>query len=71
MVGVLADERDDQWEGRSSSAPKKAACKIELARRTSATSRLSQRTSADCSLVAPGRQPVQRAGVTLPAGRWS
>ena len=45
------------WEGRSSSAAKKAdaAFRISLARRSSAFSRLSRLTSADSSLVVPGR----------------
>ena len=54
-----ADEVHDQREGRSSSAPKKAAAafKMPFARFSSATSRLSRRVSADSSLVTPGREP--------------
>jgi len=57
---VLADEAHDHREGRSSSTPKKAAAafRIELARLSSAFSRFNRQTSADSSLVAPGRAPA-------------
>ena len=60
VVGVLADEVHDHREGRSSSAPKKAAAafKMALARFSSAFSRFSRRTSADSSVVVPGRAPA-------------
>lgn len=56
-VGVLTDEVHDQWEGRSSSAAKKAeaAFKIEFALRSSAFSRFNRFSSTDCSLVTPTR----------------
>jgi hypothetical protein len=65
-VGVLADELHDQREGRSSSAPKKAAAafRIEFARRSSAFSRFNRLTSADSSLVTPGRAPSAQAGTS-------
>jgi hypothetical protein len=49
----------DQGQSRSSAVAKKAeaAFKIELARRSSATSRLRRLISADSSLVIPGRSP--------------
>src|ERR687898_2161785 len=57
---VGADELHDQWEGRSSSAAKKleAAFRIALARRSSAFSRFSRLSSADSSVVTPGRPPL-------------
>ena len=57
---MLGDELHDQWCGRSSSAAKKAdaAFKIPLARLSSAFSRLSLFSSADSSLVVPGRAPA-------------
>ena len=59
VAGVLADELHHPLEGRSSSAAKEADAerRIALARRSSATSRLSRFTSADSSLVTPGRAP--------------
>lgn len=53
-VGV--DELHDQRDGRSSSAAN-AALRIPFARFSSAFSRRSRLTSADFSLVTPGRSP--------------
>jgi len=54
-----ADELHNQWEGRSSSAAKKveAALRMALARFSSAFSRRSRLSSADSSVVVPGRRP--------------
>src|SRR4029453_18356901 len=56
---ILVDEPHERVCGRSSSAAKKAdaAFKISFARRSSAFSRLSRFSSADSSLVTPGRWP--------------
>src|SRR5262249_22114350 len=57
---VLADKAHERCCGRSSSAAKKAdaALRISLARRSSRTSARSLRTSADSSLLTPGRWPA-------------
>ena len=57
---VVADKRHDHRLGRSSSAAKKAdaAFKIALARFNSAFSRRSRFTSADSSVLVPGRAPA-------------
>jgi hypothetical protein len=54
---VLVDEGDDQREGRSSSAAKKADAlfKIALARRSSRTSRSNSASRVASSVVVPGR----------------
>ena len=57
---VLIDVVDDQREGRSSSAAKKADAlfKIAFARRSSRTSRSSSASRVASSVVVPGRRPV-------------
>src|SRR5699024_4458487 len=59
-VGVSPDEFDDHAPGRSSSAAKKAeaAFKIEFARLSSATSRLSWRICSASAVVTPSRSPA-------------
>ena len=59
-VCVAADELRDQWDGRSSSAAKKAdaALRIALTRLSSAFSRRNLRTSADSSDDTPERLPA-------------
>ena len=65
---VLADELRDQWDGRSSSAAKKAdaAFRIALARFSSAFSRRNRRTSADSSDVVPEPGPGIDLGLPDP-----
>ena len=60
VVSVFADEVHDQWEGRSSSAAKKAdaAFKIAFALLSSAFSRFNLLISKASSVVAPGRAPA-------------
>ncbi|MGW0576778.1 hypothetical protein ACWD25_12570 [Streptomyces sp. NPDC002920] len=57
---VRADERSERFDGRSSSAAKKAeaALRISLARRGSAFSALSRLVSEASSEVTPGRRPA-------------
>ena len=65
---MIGDEPSDQWCGRSSSAAKKADAvfKIALARRSSAFSRFSRFSSADSSVVSPGRWPASTCGLAHP-----
>ncbi len=60
MALMLGDEPADQWCGRSSSAAKKADAvfKMALALRNSAFSLRSFFSSADSSVVVPGRAPA-------------
>ena len=68
MALMIGDEPGDQRCGRSSSAAKKAEAvfKIALALRNSLTSRLSFFSSADSSLVVPGREPGIDLGLAHP-----
>lgn len=63
-ASVHSDELHNKRKGRSSSAPKKAAAafSIPFARLSSAFSLFNRLTSAESSLVTPGRRPASTSG---------